>query len=148
MALGTYDNEYLVHMYVAIARSHPLAMNILIGSEDWLSLGPRRFWLEAVGSELLFKGLQHGSEAWRTLLASHQTLYEEALAFAPTYARNTDEVLIADCMDQMVPYHLWILMSSQMDRERLERIRGEALLRLKEIETDKADSFLEQYADF
>jgi hypothetical protein len=51
-------------------------------------------------------------------------------------------------MDQMVPYHLWILMSSQIDRDRLERIRGEALLRLKEIETDKADSFLEQYADF
>jgi len=148
MALGTYDNGYLVHMYVAIARSHPLAMNILIESEDWLSLGPRRFWLEAVGSELLFKGFQFGSEAWASLLASHQRLYEEALAFASTYARNTDEVLIADCMDQMVPYHLWILMSSRIDRDRLERIRGEAMLRLKEIETDKADAFLEQYADF
>jgi hypothetical protein len=101
-----------------------------------------------VGSELLFKNLQFRSEAWGILLASHQRLYDEALAFAPTYARNTDEVLIADCMDQMVPYHLWILMSSQIDRDRLERIRGEALLRLKEIETDKADSFLEQYADF
>ena len=51
-------------------------------------------------------------------------------------------------MDQMVPYHLWILMSSQIERERFERIRGEALLRLKEAETDKADAFLEQYADF
>jgi hypothetical protein len=135
-------------MYVAIARSHPLAMNILIESEDWLSLGPRRFWLEAVGSELVFKGLQFGSEGWATLLTSHQRLYEEALAFAPTYTRNTDEVLIADCMDQMVPYHLWILMSSQIDRDRLERIRGEAMLRLKEAETDRADAFLEQYADF
>jgi len=148
MALSAYDNEYLVHMFVAIARSHPLAMNILIESEDWLLLGPRRFWLEAVGSEFLCKGLQHRSEDWTALLTMHQRLYEEALAFAPTYARNTDEVLIADCMDQMVPYHLWILMSSQIDRDRLERIRGEALLRLKEIETDKADSFLEQYADF
>ena len=148
MALNTYDNAYLVHMYVTITRSHPLAMNILIESDVWLSLGPRRFWLEAVGSELLFKNFQFGSEVWGTLLATHQRLYDEALAFAPTYARNTDEVLIADCMDQMVPYHLWILMSSQIGRERLERIRGEALLRLKEIETDKADAFLEQYADF
>ena len=148
MSLGAYDNGYLVHMYVTIARSHPLAMNILIESADWLALGPRRFWLEAVGSELLFKNLQFRSEAWGTLMASHQRLYDEALAFAPTYARNTDEVLIADCMDQMVPYHLWILMSSQIERERFERIRGEALLRLKEIETDRADAFLEQYADF
>jgi len=148
MALNTYDNGYLVHMYVAIARSHPLAANLLIESEDWMMLGPRRFWLEAVGSELIFKGFQFGSEGWATLLASHQRLYEEALAFASTYARNTDEVLIADCMDQMVPYHLWILMSSQIDRDRLERIRGEAMLRLKEAETDKADAFLESYADF
>jgi hypothetical protein len=148
MTLGTYDNGYLVHMYVTIVRSHPLAMNILIESEDWLALGPRRFWLEAVGSELLFKHLHFGSEAWGNVLASHQRLYDEALAFAPTYARNTDEVLIADCMDQMVPYHLWILMSSQIERERFERIRGEAMLRLKEIQEEKADSFMEQYADF
>ena len=116
MALNTYDNGYLVHMYVTIARSHPLAINILIMSDAWLSLGPRRFWLESVGSEFLFKNLQFGSEVWGALLATHQTLYEEALAFAPTYARNTDEILIADCMDQMVPYHLWILMSSRIDR--------------------------------
>jgi hypothetical protein len=148
MALGIYDNAYLVHMYTAIARSHPLAMNILIGSEDWLMLGPRRFWIEAVGTEMLFKNLHFGSEAWGNLLASHQQQYEEALAFAPTYARNTDEILIADCMDQMVPYSLWVIMSSQIERERFERIREEALLRLKEVETERADAFLEQYADF
>ena len=149
MAFNTYDNAYLVHMYVSIVRSHPLAMNLLKDSTyDWLMLGPRRFWIEAVGTEMLFRNLHFGSEDWGTLLASHQRQYEEALAFAPTYARNTDEVLIADCMDQMVPYSLWVIMSSQIERERFERIREEAGRRLQEAETDKADAFLEQYADF
>jgi len=149
MALNVYDNGYLVHMYVAIARSHPLAIGLLRDSHvDWLLLGPRRFWLESVGSEMIFRNLEFGSEEWATTLALHQKQYDEALAFAPTYALNSDEVILADCMDQMVPHSLWVLMSSHIERERFERIREEAKRRFKEIEEEKADAFLEQYADF
>ena len=149
MALNVYDNGYLVHMYVTIARSHPLAMNLLKDSQlEWVSLGPRRFWLEAVASEIICKNLKFGSAEWATTLAFHQKQYDDAVAFAPTYAQNTDEVLIADCMDQMVPYHLWVLMASQIEKERLDRIRIEAKRRIDETEEEKADAFLEQYADF
>jgi hypothetical protein len=148
MALNTYDNAYLVHMYTAIARSHPLALNILKGSPDWISLNVRRFWLEAVGTELLFRDIHFGSEAWTVSLASHQMLYDEALAFAPTYALNTDEILIADCMDQMVPYHLWVLMSSQIERGRLGRIIETARRLREEDRSERAQAFLESYADF
>jgi len=141
MALNVYDNGYLVHMYVAIARSHPLAIHLLKDSHvDWLLLGLRRFWLEAVGSEMIFRNLEFGSDEWATTLALHQKQYDEALAFAPTYALNTDEVILADCMDRMVPYSLWVLMSSHIERERFERIREEVKQRYQEN--------LEQYADF
>jgi len=135
MAFATYDNEYLIHMYVTLARAHPLGQSVLKSSEDWKELGLRGPWIEHVATELL--DVQFGTPEWGAVLNEHALLYREALALATAYTLQSDEVLAKEYLQ--IPYALWSLKTSRISPIRLTKIIAVA----EALEADH-----EAYSDF
>ena len=137
MAFATYDNDYLIHLFVTLVRAHPLGQSVLKSSEDWRSLGLRGPWIEHVAAKLLEEDVQFGTVEWGSVLNEHAHQYREALAFAPTYALQSDEVLAKEYLQ--IPYELWTLRTNRIGPIRLTKI----------IEAAEAlEATLEAYSDF
>jgi hypothetical protein len=149
MRLSEQTDAYLIELYVALSRAHVLGNSLIGSSNQWLSLGDRRYYLEFVGNELISRDYALNSENWKNILEFRASQLKEAYTKAEAYATLDNATILDDYYNKDYPHHLWRALTSKVHPQRLDSIIGVALkLENKELLREYQEAFLEMYSDF
>jgi hypothetical protein len=149
MSLLEKSDEYLIDLYVQMARAHNLGSEILKGSRRWTGLQDRKYYLEFVGNEILRVDCIRGSQVWNDILEKNARLLQRALKIAEAYATQCNEDIMYDYHYRTYDFHIWLALASKIEPVRLQKIKEQAvLLDEKELLRERQEAFLEMYSDF
>jgi len=149
MRLLEQSDEYLIDLYVSLARAHILGSEILKGSRPWNGLQNRKYYLEFVGNEMLRIDCVKGSQAWNNILEKNAGLLQRALKIAEAYATQCNEDIMYDYYYRAYDFHIWLALASKVEPQRLQKIKEEAaLLDEKALLRERQEAVLEMYSDF
>lgn len=149
LELRTFEDAYLIKFFVTIVRAHPLGQTLIKESIPWIQLGDRRYYLEAVGVDLLRTGYAVDSMEWNDTLHVYSYQYQDALRKATEYASREDAAILDDYMNYRVPYYLWNPLTSKMNPNRLKALMARVdAIRAADQAREEAEERAEAYADF